>query len=146
MRISLVTFVALATVMAMPMGVEAQGGKPPIAPFAGAKKMTTEEALKEAPKLDKTLVPLAKAFSTAAAQLKAKPKDAAVKKAYVEAAYKYGHTMMIGQGKLPPPVQYRASLALYRKALAVDPKHKGCLEDKKMIEDIYQTMPGGVPK
>ena len=42
--------------------------------------------------------------------------------------------------------QYRAALALYRKALAVDPKHKPSLDEKQKIDDIYKGMPGGIPK
>lgn len=137
----------LLALLALPLGAQAQQGAPGAPPFAGANKMTTEEALKQAPKLDKALVPLDKAFSDAQAKLKKKPKDAKVKQAYVDTAYKYAHTLMtLPQGTLRPPVQYRAALALYRKILAVDPKHKPSLDEKKQIDDIYRGMPGGIPK
>lgn len=122
---------------------EAQGGAPP---FAG-KKITCDEALKQAPIDDKELVPLAKTLAGTEEKLKKSPKDAAVQKAYVDAAFKYGDALMhLPQGKLTPPVQYRAALALFRKALAVNPKHQGSLAEKKSIEDIYSGMPGGIPK
>jgi hypothetical protein len=141
-RIWGLALVALA--LALPLSVQAQGGAPP---FAGAKAMTTESALKQAPKDDPSLVPLDKAFYAAAAALKKSPKDPKVKKAYVEAAYKYGKTAEDNaSGKLPRPVQYRTALALYRKALAVDPKHKPSLDEKQKIDDIYKSMPGGIPK
>lgn len=146
MKTSPLRFAVLA-LLALPLGAQAQppaGGAPP---FAGKKSMTTEEALKQAPKDDPDLAPLAKAFDAAAAKLKKEPKKPEVKKAYVDAGYKYAHTLMtLPQGKLTPPVQYRAALALYRKVLAVDPKHAPSLAEKKQIDDIYAGMPGGIPK
>lgn len=132
--------ILLALALAVPFGVQAQN-----APFAGGKKMTVAEALKAAPGTDPTLVPFEKEFKAAETKLKKSPKDAKVKKAYVDAAFKYGHEAM-EKGQSSPRVMYRAALALYRKALAVDPKHKPSLAEKKLIEDIYSTMPGGIPK
>ncbi len=143
MKTRILGLATVALALALPLAVQAQGGAPP---FAG-KSMTTEAALKEAPKDDPTLAPLDKAFTAAAAALKKSPKDAKVKKAYVEAAYKYGKTCEDNaNNKLSRPVQYRAALALYRKALAVDPKHQPSLDEKKKIDDIYASMPGGIPK
>ncbi len=142
MKISLLPLAAL--VVLLPLRAAAQA---PNAPFAGARSMTTDQALKQAPKLDPALVPLDKSFQTAEAKYKKSPKDASVKKAYVESAYTYGHTVMLDRGKgLSPSVQYRAALALYRKALAVDPKHKPSLDDKNMIEGIYKQMGISIPK
>lgn len=116
------------------------------APFAGkAPKMTVEQALQQAVKSDETLAPLDKAFKAAEINLKKKPKDAKTKKAYVDACYQYGHQAMVN-GSKQPRVLYRASLALYRRALKVDPKHEPSLKDKQLIEDIYKTMPGGIPQ
>ena len=131
--------ILVALALAVPFGVQAQN-----APFAGGKKMTTEEALKAAPGADPTLVPFEKAFKAAEVKLKKSPKDAKVKKAYVDATFNYGHAAM-DKGQSSPKIMYRAALALYRKALAIDPKHKPILDEKKMIEDIYKTM-GGIPK
>lgn len=141
MRLALIALlVALASgTVAQPQGMGA-------APFAGGKRMTTEEALKEVTRLDKSFVPMEKAFQAEEAKLKKSPKDPKVRKSYVEAAYRYGHAVMMARGgKLPPSVMYRAALALYRKALAVDPKHQPSLNDKKMIEDIYRSMGMPVP-
>jgi len=144
MKTRILGLAALTLALALPFSAKAQGGAPP---FAGAKSMTTAQALAEAPKDDPTLAPLAKAFTAAEAALKKSPKDAKAKKAYVEAAYKYGKTAEDNaSGKLSRPVQYRAALALYRKALAVDPKHQPSLDEKKKIDDIYKGMPGGIPK
>lgn len=144
MKKSLTRQVLVALLLAMPFTALAQGapGQPP---FAKGPKITTEQALKEAPKADSTLAPLDKAFKAAEAKLKKSPKDAKAKKAYVDACYKYGHQAM-ANGSKSPKILYRASLALYRRALKVDPKHQPSLDDKKLIEDIYQSMPGGVPK
>jgi|HubBroStandDraft_4_1064222.scaffolds.fasta_scaffold178961_2 hypothetical protein len=134
---------AVLALSAVPLITSAQGAPP----FAGKKAMTCEEALIQAPKDDAELTPLAKGLADASVKLKKSPKDANVKKAYVDSAFKYGDALMhLPQGKLTPPVQYRAALALFRKALAVDPKHKGSLAEKKAIDDIYSGMPGGIPK
>ena len=143
MKTRILGLAALALALALPLGVRAQGGAPP---FAGGKKITTDEALKEAPKDDPSLAPLDKAFYAAAAALKKSPKDAKVKKAYVDATFKYGQACEYNAAKLSNPVKYRAALALYRKALAVDPKHAPSLLEKKKIDDIYAGMPGGIPK
>jgi tetratricopeptide (TPR) repeat protein len=116
------------------------------APFAHASKMTLAEALKQAPKLDPGLVPLEKAFEAAGAKLKKDPKNPAAKKAYVESAYKFGKAAEDNvNSKLPPPVQYRAALALYNKALAVDPKHTPSLKEKQQIIEVYKSMHMPVP-
>jgi tetratricopeptide (TPR) repeat protein len=116
------------------------------APFAGAAKMTLAEALKQAPKLDPGLVPLEKAFNIADAKLKKTPKDPAARKAYVEAAYKYGKAAEDNNSsKLTPPVQYRAALAMYNKALKVDPKHQPSLTEKQKIIDVYKSMGRPIP-
>lgn len=132
--------VAVTMLLAISFGAVAQN-----APFAGGKKMTTEEALKAAPGADPSLVPFEKAFKAADAKLKKTPKDAKAKKAYVDAAFKYGHAAM-ERGQASPKVMYRASLALYRKALAVDPKHKPSMDEKKLIEGIYAQMGMEIPK
>lgn len=140
-QVSLLILALTATVMG---GAFAQGGAPN-APFAGGKPVTLAEAVKLAPQQDKDLVPLSKAYDAADAKLKKAPKDAAAKKAYVEAAYKFGFAAETSNA-LGPKVKYRAALALFRKALAVDPKHGPSLAKKTEIEEIYKGMPGGVPQ
>ena len=116
-------------------------------PFAGGKPISCAEALKQAPQADPDLVPVAKALADYEAKLKKTPKAAPAKKAVVDAAFKYGDMLMhLPQGKLSPKIQYRAALALFRRALELDPKHKGSMEEKQAIEDIYRNMPGGIPK
>ena len=135
------TLVAIA--MTVPAITLAQGN--PAAPFAGGKTVTLAEAVKLAPQQDKSLAPLAKAADAAEAKLKKLPKDAVVKKAYVEAAFNFGKGAEYSS-VLGAKVKYRAALAMYRKALAVDPKHEPSLKEKKQIDDIYKDMPGGIPK
>jgi len=141
---------ALSAAVLMGMGplapAQEKGTVPPAAPFAGGPNLTSEQALQKVAKLDKSLDPLENAMNTAHAKYKKNAKDRAARKAYVEATYKYGHTVMMDRGKLSPKIQYRAALALYRRALAVDPHHQPSLNDKKMIEDIYRGMGMGIPK
>ena len=115
--------VCVALLLAMPTTVVAQGAVPPGHPPIKAPKMTAEEALKEAPKADTSLASLDKAFKETETKLKKSPKDAKAKKAYVDACYKYGHQAMVN-GSKSPRILYRAALALYRRALKVDPKHQ----------------------
>ena len=124
----------------------AQGGGGMAPPFAGGgmKPMTLAEAMKMAPQQDKSLVPLANAANAADAKLKKTPKSADAKKAYVDAEYKFGHAAEY-ESALSPRIKYRAALAAYRNALTVDPRHQPSLTEKLKIEDIYRSMPGGVP-
>src|ERR1700722_1005377 len=79
-------------------------GQPGSPPFAGKKSMTCEEALKQAPKDDAELAPLAKSLATCEVKYKKSPKNAAAQKEYVDAAFKYGDALMhLPQGKLTPP-------------------------------------------
>jgi hypothetical protein len=114
------------------------GGAPP--------KVSLTEALAQAPKLDPSLAPLQKAYESADAAYKKNSKDAAVKKTYVEAAYTYGHAIEYSEKVDQPAVKYRASLLLYRKALAADPAHADSIREKKQIESIYQGMGMPVPQ
>ncbi len=146
MHCSIKQLVLFAAVLLVPInsGAQVHGAAPFAAP---RKKMTVAEAMKKAPELDKALVPFGKKLADAEVKLKKNPKDEKLKKGVVEAAYGYGHELMtLQQGTLPPPIQYRAALGYYRKALAVDPKHAPSLKEKKMIDDIYSGMPGGIPK
>lgn len=138
---------AVVLIGAAPLALaQRNGNMPHAAPFAGGPNLTLEQALQKVAKLDKSLVPLENAMNAAHARLKKSPKDPAAKKSYVEATYKYGHTVMMDRGKLPPKIQYRAALALYRRALNVDPHHQPSLDDKKTIEDIYRSMGMSIPK
>ena len=132
--------------MGITVGVALAQGGGMAPPFAGGgmKPMTLAEAMKMAPQQDKSLVPLANAVNAADAKLKKSPKDAAAKKAYVEAEYKFGHAAEY-ESALSPRIKYRAALAAYRNALTVDPRHQPSQTEKLKIEDIYRSMPGGIP-
>jgi hypothetical protein len=120
--------------------------QPPNAPFAGAAKMTCAQALKQVPKDDPDLAPLAKTFDAEAAKHKKSPKDARVKTAYVDSGVKYEQRIVRGVSKLNPAVKYRAGLALCRLVLAVDPKNAACKKDMAEILDIYKSMGRPVPQ
>src|SRR5436190_14108357 len=83
------------------------------APFAGAalephsKDAAVVKAEAAAEKLDK--------------QLKAKPKDGALKTKVAEAYYQAGHSLEYST-KLGSKTRYRGALKHYRKALALNPK------------------------
>ena len=123
-----------AALMTVSLGAPAQ---PPNAPFAGQAKVTCAQALKQVPKDEPELAPLARSFDAEAAKLKKSPKDAKVKKAYVDAAVKYEKKIYTGPVKLSPAIKYRASLALCRLVLAVDPKNAECTKDQGQIIEIY---------
>ena len=134
---------ASAVLLWLSVSAFAQGGAPP---FAAAAKMTCAEALKQAPKDDASLAPLAKVYDGEAAKLKKAPKDAKAKKGFIEAGVKYSKELIHGQNKLSAPVKYRAGLAVCRQVLAVDPKNADCGHDKDQIEGIYKQMGRDVPK
>jgi hypothetical protein len=143
MKISLNTLVLGTVLLAALPGALAQ---PPNAPFAGQAKMTCAQALKEAPKDDPQLAALAKTFDADTAKLKKSPKDAKVKKAYVDDGAKYAHQVIYGDSKLSPAVKYRAGLALCRLVLKVDPKNPDCMKSQNEIESIYKQMGRPIPQ
>jgi len=110
-----------------------------VAAFSGAQ--TGPEMKQELANLKK----LTSAQVTAKAAYTKKPKDAKVKKAYVEATVKLGTATMVSPA-LPPKEKYRGALKWYREALKVDPKNKEASNNKKMIEDIYKSMGREVPQ
>jgi len=71
------------------------------------------------------------------------PSDAQKKK-YVDAALKYGTTVMLANS-LPPKVKYPDSLKLFREVLKADPENAEAKENVKVIEDIYKSMGRPVP-
>ena len=125
-----------------PMGVP--GGGPGAS--AATANMTAEQALTKVTGLDAGLIPLQGAMNSAEAKLKRDPRAASARAAYVDATYKYGDAVMNDRGKMTPAIQYRAALALFRRALKVDPGHQPSLQDKNLIEGIYQQMGRPVPK
>lgn len=91
------------------------------------------------------LASLTQTYTASKAAYKKKPKDAKVKKTYVSSTVALG-TATMNAGSLRPQVKYAGALRLYREALAIDPKNKEALANKKMIEDIYQSMGRPIPK
>lgn len=108
--------------------------------------MTSTQALQEAPKDDTDLAPLAKSFNGDATRLKKAPKDAKVKKAYVDSGVKYEQKIVRSSNKLSPAVKYRAGLALCRLILAADPKNPVAKKDMDEIVTIYKSMGRPIPK
>ncbi len=91
-------------------------------------------------------VPQAKANLKAAEALyKKTPNNAARKQAYAQALAHLGHSTMLDQS-IPPRQRYPEALNLLRRALALDPKNKMALADRKQIEDVYKGMGRPVPK
>lgn len=111
---------------------ETASSTPPAAPHVGGSEAPAAAA--EDPKLV--------ALET---KLKANPSDEATKKELAEATYQVGHTMMLNP-ELPPRVKYRGALKHFRRVLELDPKHAKAAEEKKTIEDIYQSMGMPIPQ
>lgn len=112
-------------------------GNAPFAPHAGAGKANAkdpavEKLVANAQKLEK--------------QLKAKPKDAKLKAKTADAWYQAGYALEYSNAGLSPRVRYRGALVHYRRAVALNPGHKKAATELKQIEDIYRSMPGGIPK
>ena len=145
---SLVPILLAAALAPAVCGAQTHKAKPPKRPNPAGKyeKITTAQALVDAPKLDKSLMPMQKQYNVALARFHKKAKDKAVRSAFSTEAYNYGHTIMLDRGKLPPPIQYRAALALFRTALVADPSNKPAKQDKDLIEGIYKQMGMGIPK
>jgi hypothetical protein len=78
-------------------------------------------------------------------KFKAASTDKKLKAEVVEAAYQAGHSMMLNPD-LPPRTKYRGALKHLRRALALDPDHKGANADKKQIEDVYAIMGRPIPE
>ena len=74
-----------------------------------------------------------------------KPKSEPLRKKYADATVAFGTATMM-TGTLSPHAKYAGALHLYREALKVDPHNAEALKNKKMIEDIYQSMGRPIPK
>lgn len=72
------------------------------------------------------------------------PKDAATKQQLVEAAFRYGHTVMYDPQL--PPRKYRTALKQFRLVLQLDPAHKQAAKEKQTIEAIYRQMGRPIPE
>lgn len=75
----------------------------------------------------------------------AKKTDRKLKANFVKATVELGTTVMMSP-LLSPKEKYPRALRLYREALQLDPQNKEALNNKKLIENIYQQMGRPVPK
>lgn len=85
------------------------------------------------------------AYSKAKVAFDKKPKDAKLKKSYIEAAMKYGNIALTSPA-LTPKEKYPLSLRMYREVLRLDPKNSEAKQNKELIEGIYKQMGRPVPK
>lgn len=91
------------------------------------------------------LAKLEKAYLAAKSAFGKDKKNAAKKKAYVQATVAYG-TATMNSPALAPKDKYPKALRLYREALAIDPKNAEAKENKATIEGIYRSMGRPIPK
>ena len=83
-------------------------------------------------------------YKTTKAAFAKKPKDAKVKKKYLDATFALGMGTMYGE-KLSPREKYAGALTYFREVLKVEPKHKGAKEQYDLIAGIYKQMGKPVP-
>lgn len=76
---------------------------------------------------------------------KAAPKDAVVKKTYVEALMGNADAYMYND-KLPPFKKYPTALRGYRKVVELEPTNTKAKDNVAMIENIYKSMGRPVPQ
>jgi tetratricopeptide (TPR) repeat protein len=111
-----------------------------LACLVGAQGAQSAEDTKELARLAK----LDKAQATAKQAYLKKPKDAKLKKKYVDATTTLAYEVMTSPA-LSPREKYPRALRLYREAKQVDPKNKDAIKWVKEIEDIYKSMGRPVP-
>lgn len=73
------------------------------------------------------------------------PKNAQLKKRYVDVTVKLGMKTMYSES-LPPRQKYPGALKYFNEALKVDPTNKDAREQRDMILAVYKSMgkkPGG---
>jgi tetratricopeptide (TPR) repeat protein len=73
-----------------------------------------------------------------------KTKSEADKKICIQKQLDAANYLMF-KANLSPKKKYRPALQRYRKVLELDPKNSEALENKKQIEDIYQSMGMPIP-
>lgn len=73
-----------------------------------------------------------------------KSKSEADKKDYIFKQMAAANYLMF-EANLSPKKKYKPALARYNKVLEVDPKNAEAMENKKQIEDIYQSMGMPIP-
>ena len=73
-----------------------------------------------------------------------KSKSDADKKDYILKQMGAANYLMF-EANLSPKKKYKPALARYNKVLEIDPKNAEAMENKKQIEDIYQSMGMPIP-
>ena len=73
-----------------------------------------------------------------------KSKSDADKKEYITKQMGAANYLMF-EANLSPKKKYKPALQRYNKVLEIDPKNAEALENKKQIEDIYQSMGMPIP-
>ena len=73
-----------------------------------------------------------------------KSKSDTDKKEYITKQMGAANYLMF-EANLSPKKKYKPALARYNKVLEIDPKNAEAMENKKQIEDIYQSMGMPVP-
>ena len=101
--------------------------------------------VKDNPEETKQLATLKEEHDKTKAEFEKKKDDDKVKKEYVDATVAYATATMLAES-LPAKQKYPDALRLYREALEIDPKNEVAIENKKMIEDIYQSMNRPIPE
>ena len=94
---------------------------------------------------DKKLKNLEFSYQKAKELFAKKPKDAKVKKSYIDATFAFGMGNMYSE-TLPPRMKYKTALTYFREVMKVDPKNKPAKEQYDLIASIYKSMGRPVPQ
>jgi cellulose biosynthesis protein BcsQ len=94
---------------------------------------------------DKKLKALEVDYKKAKDSFAKKPKDAKMKKAYIDATFAFGMGNMYSE-TLPPRTKYKTALTYFREVLKTDPKNKPAKEQYDLIASIYKSMGRPVPQ
>lgn len=93
---------------------------------------------------DAKLKQLESAYTAAKTAFTKKPKDAKVKKSFVNAAFAVGMGRMYSES-LPPRQKYSSALTAFREVMKVQPDHKLAKQNYDLIAKIYKDMGRPVP-
>jgi tetratricopeptide (TPR) repeat protein len=85
------------------------------------------------------------AYAKAKKALAAKPKDKALRRAFVAAGDRYATATMMAP-ELDRKVKYRDALRLYREVLKVDPSNHEAKSNSDLIVSIYKQFGKPVPR
>lgn len=92
---------------------------------------------------DEKLKQLEAAYTSAKASYAKKPKDAKVKKSFVDATFAVGMGRMYSN--MPPRQKYSGALDAFREVMKAEPKHKLAKQNYDLIAKIYKDMGRPVP-